>query len=743
MIHEPLAALLTPGPEGPPPAVASRAARALLDLPPVSPATAVTPAWLAVHQRPAAIRLAAIVSRYGGAVLADAPGLGKSYVAMAVALMRDEPFTLVVPAVLAHQWRQLCHRFDVDPEIQTHERLGRRPFIGQVPSPRSSFRDFMSRRQLRCPLIIVDEAHHYRNPATRRYRALADLAIGAHVLLVTATPVHNRIGDLVHLLRLFMRDDALTGLGVPSLKRAAAGESWTALPAALSRLVVARSRSRAPLLELPKRARGKSIRVGPVPDQRLDEMVSEIARCNPGPAGALVRMVLLTRLASSTPAFRESLSRQEAFADFSAEANNSGRALTRCHFQRLFPRGEEPDLQLALLPLLLPQGDGQPEQADRRAFTRLRELASGVPDPKALRLGQLLSRHHAKSIVFTSSRATARYLLRALQARHRVAAVMGAHGLLASGSVPVPEILAAFAPKALGVAAPRAALSIDVLIATDLASEGLNLQDASRVIHYDLPWTSARLAQRVGRIDRIGSAHPRIQVVTFLPPAPLAQAIGFEARLLTKARVGRRAGLFDWCDRLQVLVQDDEAELCAVAGDEEATVLVVSVGGLAEALVVRKSGVTADPRIACALLEQAVTAPVIPLDGDALRAAICRAAPTIRKRLEQVASARWRAGDRDQLSRRLIPMVIREARRAAREGNAPRVAMLDTLIERLGSGMTAGEELSLAALTECPAPLTVDSLCDWSRRLPAPGSRSMAPDIRLTAAIVVRPKSPG
>ena len=88
-------------------------------------------------------------------------------------------------------------------------------------------------------------------------------------------------------------------------------------------------------------------------------------------------------------------------------------------------------------------------------------------------------------------------------------------------------------------------------------------------------------------------------------------------------------------------------------------------------------------------------------------------------------------------------MVIREARRAAREGNAPRVAMLDTLIERLGSGMTAGEELSLAALTECPAPLTVDSLCDWSRRLPAPGSRSMAPDIRLTAAIVVRPKSPG
>ena len=742
MIHEPLAALLTPGPEGPPPAVASRAARALLDLPPVSPATAVTPAWLAAPQRPAAVRLAAIVSRYGGAVLADAPGLGKSYVAMAVALMRDEPFTLVVPAVLVNQWTQLCRRFDVTPEIRTHEGLSRQ-FIGQRPSPRLSLGDFMSHRQSRCPLIIVDEAHHYRNPATRRYRALAELAIGARVLLVTATPVHNRIGDLVHLLRLFMRDDALAGLGVPSLKRAAAGESWTALPAALSRLVVARSRSRAPTVALPKRARGKSARVGPAPDQRLAEMVSEISKYNPGPAGALVRMVLLTRLASSIPAFRESLSRQEAFADFSDEAKHSGRALTRRDFQQLFPRGEEPDLQLALLPLLLPQGDGQSDPGDRRALARLKDLASGAPDPKAACLDQLLSRSPAKTIVFTASRATARYLLRTLQARHRVAAVMGVHGLLPSGSVPVPEILAAFAPMAAGVASPRAALSIDVLIATDLASEGLNLQDASRMIHYDLPWTSARLAQRVGRIDRIGSAHPRIQVVTFLPPPSLAQAIGFETRLLAKARVGRRAGIFDWCDRLQVLVQDDEAALCAVSGNEEATLLVFTVGRLTEALVVRRSGVTADPRIACAVLEQAATAPAIPSNGETLHAAICRAAPAIRQRLDHVLSARWRAGDRDQLSRRLIPMVIREARRAAREGNAPRVAMLDVLVERLGSGMAAGEELSLSALVESSLPLTVDRLVEWHRLLPPLSSRSGAPDIRLTAAIVVRPKGLG
>jgi hypothetical protein len=453
-------------------------------------------------------------------------------------------------------------------------------------------------------------------------------------------------------------------------------------------------------------------------------------------------MVLLTRLASSLPAFRECLSRQEAFADFSVEAHQSGRAMTRRDFQRLFPRGEEPDMQLALLPLLLPPGDGQADPGTRDVLRRLKERSTGLPDPKASRLDQLLSRHPARTIVFTSSRATARYLLRILQGRHRAAAVMGARGLLPSGPVPVSEVLAAFAPVATGVAPPPEALAIDVLIATDLASEGLNLQDASRVIHYDLPWTPARLTQRVGRIDRLGSVHERIQVLTFLPPAPLAEAIQIEARLLVKARVGRRVGPFDWCDRLQALVGDDEGSVCSVAGRELSVLLVLSVGGTAEPIIVRESGVTSDPRVACQLLEDAALAPAAPCDYAVLRAAIRRAAPDIRKRLDQLASARWRAGDRDQLSRRLIPMVIREARRAARSGNAPRVTELDAVVARLGSGMTAGEELSLAALAESPAPLTVDALCDWSEGLSALGPRDAPPELRLAAAIVVHHRRP-
>ena len=44
---------------------------------------------------------------------------------------------------------------------------------------------------------------------------------------------------------------------------------------------------------------------------------------------------------------------------------------------------------------------------------------------------------------------------------------------------------------------------IDLLIATDVLSEGQNLQDAQFLINYDLPWNPVRIIQRAGRIDRL------------------------------------------------------------------------------------------------------------------------------------------------------------------------------------------------------------------------------------------------
>ena len=101
-LPEPLATLLRAGGAAPCREVAHLAARALLDhLDAAGPVA--WPPWLVPHQVPAAARLHGIIARYGGALLADAVGLGKSYVALAVALAQQAPFSLIVPAVLVPQ----------------------------------------------------------------------------------------------------------------------------------------------------------------------------------------------------------------------------------------------------------------------------------------------------------------------------------------------------------------------------------------------------------------------------------------------------------------------------------------------------------------------------------------------------------------------------------------------------------------------------------------------------------------
>jgi superfamily II DNA or RNA helicase len=73
-----------------------------------------------------------------------------------------------------------------------------------------------------------------------------------------------------------------------------------------------------------------------------------------------------------------------------------------------------------------------------------------------------------------------------------------------------------------------------VLIATDVLSEGQNLQDCAIVVNYDLPWAIIRLVQRAGRVDRIGQQAEEILVNSFLP------AEGVERILSLRARVRRR-----------------------------------------------------------------------------------------------------------------------------------------------------------------------------------------------------------
>ncbi len=749
-LSEPLACLLAPGAIAAPAAVAALGARTLLDLPlPASEEIGRRqwPGWLAPHQVPAAERLTGIIARHHGALLADAVGLGKSYVALAVALARAEPFALVVPAVLVSQWRALLTEHGAKAPIITHEGLsGSRVRLSDRPTVR---------------LFLVDEAHRFRNPGTRRFRALARLVVDASVLLVTATPVHNRIGDVCHLLRLFLRDHDLTALGVPSLLRAARGDcDRRALMAAVARLSVSRSRSRVRAayevgrvpLAFPIRAAGRSWRVGCAPDEVLRELVAGVARLHGGRnAAALFRLVLLSQLASSLPAFRVSLGRYDAFLEQSAVAAADGRALDRADFRRLFPTGTE-DLQLVFLPLMLPSGVSAAGERDRDLVRQLRDRSRSEIDPKAEALGRLLGEGNMKTIVFVQALATLHHLLRRLRGP-RVAAVAGDRGWFGSEAASREEVIRAFAPRAQGASPPPAALATDVLIATDLLSEGVNLQDAARVIHYDLPWSPARLAQREGRVDRAASPHSRIETTTFLPPESLAAALAVERRLAVKRRVQARAGGgregFDWCDRLQGITTTlslpaPDRSWTAIVAPERTAVLVVRIGGRVEGFVGTDAGVRADPEQAAVLLERAARAelaPEAPTHRPFLDHMLQRVGPLCRRRLDAVEAARWGAADRDRLSRRLIPWVLCAARRAAVQRRPAELRQLDELVSRLALGMTAGEELRLEDLVTRRAALSVRDVLAWHERLRPglPPEDVAVPQVALVAAVVFAP----
>src|SRR5439155_20056205 len=142
----------------------------------------------------------------------------------------------------------------------------------------------------------------------------------------------------------------------------------------------------------------------------------------------------------------------------------------------------------------------------------------------------------------------------------------------------------------------------------------------------------------------------------------------------------------------------------------------VRIANLVEAIVIEGDVARASPAAATRILAAAATARSIPCDRDLLRQAIDVAVPLIRSRLAAVQDARWRASNRDQFARRLIPVVLSAARRAARRGDGEQLGALDALVSRLALGMTAGEELLLEVLLSRQEPLLVPDLLAWHNR---------------------------
>jgi superfamily II DNA or RNA helicase len=574
---------------------------------------------LAPYQREGYHALLKRASRYNGAFLCDGVGLGKTYVGLMLIerlIVRDrKKVALFVPksarkAVWERALRQrLPHLFGKysQLEIFNHTDLMRGGTVAE---------DIESVRQ-RADVIIIDEAHHFRNTGTKgesedspesRYWKMYQVAEGKKLYMLTATPVNNRLRDLQHMIELFSRrepdyfKDAPLGIhSLPghfrkmeknlerSLERVSEGEEDVetdlleadlvlGTDALFQNLVVQRSRayvrkslevegSNQILFPQPREPKVQPYSVKQTYGKLLQmledafskdkplfslaiyypyayysgdqENVDALVKGRQKQVVSLIRTQFLKRFESSVHAFRSScwnlLTKLLAWVEVHAESAHEKRLLERWknqhaslinyaqqHQQELFGGTDEDEADEDIIPeeLLeavekLPRSKFKVEEIISETILDLDQIADFLTeldkfkpsqDKKLQALILLLKKDPVlkehKVLIFSEFMDTARYLKRQLVE----AGIEGVEEIDSGTKGDRGEFITRFSPyyngSSSGELSAEGKQEIRVLISTDVLSEGLNLQDATRLINYDLHWNPVRLMQRIGRVDR-------------------------------------------------------------------------------------------------------------------------------------------------------------------------------------------------------------------------------------------------
>ncbi|MEK7764882.1 MAG: helicase-related protein [bacterium] len=562
-----------------------------------------------------------ILDEYKGVLIADGVGLGKSYLAGELIRRSSQELRqdvlLVAPAALRDgMWRAFADRHKLYLNKVSFEELIMDPQLNLDADPQ---------RPLRVPperysMVVVDEAHAFRNPDTVRARALRRLLQGTppkKLVLVTATPVNNSLWDLYYLLKYFIGHDAVfADVGIPSLERrfelAAKTNPYDLKPDVLfdllDRVTVRRTRKFVRKYyphEVVEKPAGTKVRIKfPEPRPRrieydagaeLDRLFEELrvaldpdhpkltmARYVPssyrkkGAAEAsqlalagLLRSGLLKRFESSVHGFANTCETManghDAFLDLLAKGIVPTPELLR-EWQGdtasdedlddlAGSLGGEPAERYRAADL---KADVEADRALLRGFAKAGRAIGRGGDPKLARLRDALrailrqaaedaGRHEhpddlRKVIVFTYFEDTVNWVepfLKELVDRDPAFApyrgrIVSVAGQGSRGGVGRDAAVMGFAPESMDAPLLDRSSRFDLLIATDVLAEGLNLQQARHIVNYDLPWNPMRLVQRHGRIDRIGSAYAEVFLDCFFPAKQLEAMLELEERLQRK-----------------------------------------------------------------------------------------------------------------------------------------------------------------------------------------------------------------
>lgn len=639
---------------------------------------------LAKYQRDGYGSLIKRANKYGGAFLCDGVGLGKTF----IGLMLIERFVkhenknvaLFVPkSAKTPVWeRELQKRL---PDV--FKGYSRLKIFSHTDLMRDKMAEELEQVQAQADIIIIDEAHHFRNTGIRgeegegrrsRYWRLYDLAQDKQLYLLTATPINNSLLDFQHMVELFSRHktdhfaDAPLGIHslaghIRQLERAVEKQvlgsqendeiadinlsdlgDLFATDSLFDALVVQRSRSyvkasmeresdQGVVFPEPRKPKVVEYSVKQTYGKLLD-MVAEafhkrvplfsLSIYNPYiyylgddpdviPAlekgrrkqvVALIRTSFLKRFESSAEAFRQScwrlLYKILAWLEVNATTEHEREALERWKRRNAKLLGYKPQLDLLdeepeddLVP---PELIEEVEELSRDEFDVekivhdsiqdleqiaefLKELEKFKPSQdkkltelvKLLKNDAVLKKH--KVLIFSEFGDTARYLEQQLVE----AGVPGVAQIDSATKGDRSKIIQRFAPYYNESSSSQLKKEdkdeIRVLISTDVLSEGLNLQDATRLINYDLHWNPVRLMQRIGRVDRrvnpaieakILKDHPDQQELrgtiaywNFLPPEELDDLLRLYNRVSHKTlRISKTLGI----EGKKLLKEDDDYE---------------------------------------------------------------------------------------------------------------------------------------------------------------------------------------
>jgi len=395
----------------------------------------------------------------GRAILADEVGLGKTIEAGLVLSelrmrgMADRALVLT-PAGLVEQWREELERKFVLPTsvVKTGDSdLAKRAAIDRpvaLASIAAARRDPLRGELAEHPwdLVIVDEAHRLRNPRSASGKLARQLR-ARFLLLLTATPVENKLADLYELISMV----APGLLGTPAQFRAKHGGTSArdiAAPRnvaelrAKTREVMVRHRRSEVALMLPHRL-AETVLVTPGQDEATlyTEIIRRVrAEGRQASPSRLLALRGLTRLAGSSPA---------------AVAPTLGKL-------------------------------GWNDLAERAGTIRTHA--------KARVLIETLRRHierDEKVLVFTGFRQTLETIT--AEAERAGLPAVTYHGSMSRGDK--ETAIARFRDEAA------------VLLSTESAGEGRNLQFCHVMVNMDLPWNPMQIEQRVGRLHRVGQEH--------------------------------------------------------------------------------------------------------------------------------------------------------------------------------------------------------------------------------------------